>query len=173
MKILQIVLSLVLFITATPLSHAQDFPVPANYILKAEEDYKKYEQELMATITWLEKQPINEYQEERKVANVFMMAWLTGSPYVTIELHGGVLTFSAKNADLLVTFMGGWTKYALANPEAADDLTAANLAGLESVIEVYQLNKGNGMKKDKAVEKLIALQKDGKLKQWVKDQLKE
>lgn len=69
--------------------------------------------------------------------------------------------------------MGGWTKFVLENPKYQKDLVKGNLAGLKSVINVYENNKDNAMKKDKSVEKLVKLNKKGELENWVKEQLKK
>jgi len=66
--------------------------------------------------------------------------------------------------------MGGWTKYCLQNNYSRDDVQC-NLAALHSTIKVYK--KGVGLKKNKEMEKLIALDDKGQLEQWVKDNLKK
>lgn len=153
------------------LAVGQDVPVPSTFVLRDAADYKEYEKELIETIDWLETTPINTMKEERKLANTFFMQWIQGAPNVTIELNGEILTFTGKNSDLLVSFMAGWTKLALTKPELKEDAVKCNLAGLESVIRVYKANKGNGMKKDKAVENLIELQDKGELEKWVEEML--
>jgi hypothetical protein len=155
----------------TQIAISQDLPVPSTYVLRTEADYKEYEKEVIATIDWLEITSVKQMKEERMVANAFFTEWIMGAPDITIELNADILKFSPKNADLLVSFMGGWTKFALQNPDQKDDAIKCNLAGLEGVIRVYKFNKGNGMKKDKEVEKLIELQEKGELEKWVEKQL--
>jgi hypothetical protein len=67
-------------------------------------------------------------------------------------------------------FMGGWTRYALQNPDSVNSLKG-NIAGLESIIKVYE--QGQGVRRDKKVEKIIKLQEEGELTDWVKDQIKK
>ncbi len=66
--------------------------------------------------------------------------------------------------------MGGWTKYAIENPNDKD-LFNGHMAGLKSVIKVYKM--GKGVKKDKNVENLCKLYEDKKLEEWVKEQVKK
>lgn len=61
--------------------------------------------------------------------------------------------------------MGGWTKYSLENNYSKDNVQGS-LAGLKSVIKVY---KNLSLKKDKEVEKLIELDNNGELENWVKE----
>ena len=64
--------------------------------------------------------------------------------------------------------MGGYTKYALQNRSKMKKEDAA-LFGTERVIEFYQANT-KALGKNKEIEKLIALQKEGKLKGYIKEQ---
>ncbi|MBX9850906.1 MAG: hypothetical protein K2X86_04025 [Cytophagaceae bacterium] len=67
-------------------------------------------------------------------------------------------------------FLGGWTKYAIENPNSKDDVQGS-LAGLKSVIKYYKA--GNGTKKDKKLDKWVEKEKNGELEQTVKDILKK
>ena len=66
--------------------------------------------------------------------------------------------------------MGGWTRYSLQN-KYSRDAVQCNLAGLKSVITVYQ--KGDGIKKDKDVDKLVDLNSKNELEAWVSSQLQK
>jgi acetaldehyde dehydrogenase (acetylating) len=66
--------------------------------------------------------------------------------------------------------MGGWTKYALQNSYSEDEVKCS-LAGIKSAIKVYQM--GNGLKKDKQMEKIIELDSKNELKNWITEQLKK
>ena len=65
-------------------------------------------------------------------------------------------------------FMAGWTKYVLENNYSKDE-TKGNLEGIRCVIRIYK--KGAGMKKDKAMEKIVELEDKGELEKWVAEQL--
>lgn len=162
-------LLIAVFIANTAL--CQDFEVPVNYKLDKSEDYAPYEKRIIACIDWLEKTPINEEKEKREAAKKFLMKWIEGSPNVTIELQGFITTFADKNPELLLAFMGGWTKFVLENPEYLKDKVRGNVAGLRSLLKVYSM--GNGMKKDKDIDKLVKLSEDGDLKNWVESQLRK
>lgn len=59
--------------------------------------------------------------------------------------------------------MGGWTRYALQNNYSKDSVQGS-IAGIKSAIKVY---KTGLLKKDKEMDKLIALDEKGELETWV------
>jgi len=132
------------------------------------EEFIASEKKLIATINWLEDTPMDQETDKRKAQYALFVAWVTNSPTVTIEVNSRILTFTKKNSDLLIIFMGGWTKYCLQN-NYSQDLTKGNMAGLKSAIKVYK--KAVGLKKDKAMEKIIELDEKGELEKWVTEEL--
>ena len=123
-----------------------------------------------SVIEFLENTPFDENSEKRKEAIKFLMKWMMGSPYVKIQLHSYVMEYAEKNNDFIMTFLGGWTRYAIKHPKDVNEFTG-NLEGLRSIIKVY--NNDKGIKKDKKVEKLVKLDKDSKLEEWLRKKLDE
>jgi hypothetical protein len=156
-------LILVSFFTLTKLAIAQSYEVPKDYQLKAKDDYAKYETDVINTVDWLQRTSWDDEQAKRKEANAFFVAWITGSPTVSISVGAPLTKLANKNPELLITFMGGYTKYVLQHKDAPD-VHAANVAGLKALIAKYQSEKNH--KKDSAVEKLIKTDQDGKLDEW-------
>lgn len=146
-------------------SLAQDFEVPAN-LPSTKEEFVNSEKDLIAAAKWLETTPVGTDMDKRTRVNAYVIAWLTNSPTVTIEIKGSILKPFEKNPQLLSVFMGGFSRYCLENNYSKDQLQC-NIAGLKSVINCYNL--GGDIKKDKALTKLIDADKDGKLEDWVKD----
>lgn len=136
---------------------------------ETKEDYKTNEPNVIATVDWIENTPIDENEELHKLQYGLLIQWISGSPTVTISLQGYVAECAKKNSELLIIFMGGWTKYALQN-EYTTDALQCNLAGVLSMIKVYKAGK---LKKDKKMDELVKLEADGKLESWLKDQIKE
>jgi len=156
-------LIIVSFFALTKFAVAQTYDVPKDYQLKVKEDYAKYEAEVINTVDWLQQTSWDDDQDKRKEANAFLMAWITGSPNVTITIGSPLMKLVNKNPDLLMTFMGGYTKYCLQHRDTLD-AHAANVAGLKALLSKYQTEKNH--KKDSAVEKLIKVDQDGKLEEW-------
>jgi hypothetical protein len=171
MRSVSILLALLSFFAFATSGLSQDWKLPDDIKLDKPEDYAKYKKDVLASIDFLEKTPANKKEEERKVAGGFLLLWLTGSPDVSVEVSEDVLTFmkNESSAPLLLIFMGGWTRYALNDPKGGKDNFQGNLAGLKSVIHHYR--DIGGMAKDKEVDKLVDLEKQGKLEDWLRTQL--
>src|SRR5947209_3742656 len=88
-------------------------PVPENYLLNARGDYTRYQGDLIKTIDWLQNASWSEPIDNRKPANAFLIAWVSGSPDVTISIDHHLIKLMDKNPELMVIYMGGFTKYAL------------------------------------------------------------
>lgn len=161
---------LFLLLTASP-SFAQELQLPQNVELKTPEDYKNTESDVLQSINWLENTSLNEHPEKRKAANAFVMQWISGTPSFSVGLMGFQMKLVEKNPQLLMSFMGGWTRFVLENPSEKDNTIAANVAGIESLIKVYKANLDQGLKKDRKVEKLASLDHD-ELENWVRTELK-
>ena len=134
----------------------------------AEIDYELYEEDVLKAVDWLIETPLGEEPEARKEISGFLVQWISGTPKVTIEISAGVVTYM-DCPECLVIFMGGWTKYALESGDYENKIKG-NLAGTESVIAFYKKNK-NVLGKNKAIEKLIKLQKNNKLEAYIEDEL--
>ncbi len=170
MKTRHALLHLVLFYLFVGFAHSQSYQVPQNFKLEKAEDYAKYVPEVLKCIEYLETTPLDSAQDTRKAANTFLLKWLTGSPSVEIEMQSYVTELAERNNDFLMIYLGGWARHVLQSQSAPENFSC-HLAGLRSVLTVYQ--KGRGVKKDKRVEKLVALAKqEGKLEDWLKQRLK-
>jgi hypothetical protein len=134
------------------------------------EGFVKSETAVINTIDWLENTPLNQQAGKRKQLYATFMAWLTNSPTVTIDIETKITPFARKNSDLLFMFMGGWTKYSLQN-NYSKDAVKCNVAGVKAAIKVYQM--GNGIKKDKEMERIIDIDSKNELDAWVASQLEQ
>lgn len=166
-KVLFLVLPLLLL---SKTSFSQDFKVPENISLTSASDYEKYEDIVITGIKWLEDTPIDQQISKRKETSAFLLKWITGTPTFSIGLQAFQIELTNKNPDLLMSFLGGWTKYALENPDQKSNEVATNLAGFESLVKVYASNTDNGIKKDKKVEKFMKLNKQER-ENWIREQL--
>ena len=155
---------LVFMLLISAQSFAQEFQVPENYAFNTKEDYYTYEKDVIEGINWLVNTPVSSNTAKRKEVNAFLMQWLSGSPYVTIELSQDIITFT-DCPDCLMVFLGGWTKYALETKDNSNKIKG-NLAGIESLIEFYKKNQ-DALGKNKAIQKYIKLQEKAKLLKYI------
>lgn len=132
------------------------------------EEFVQSEPAVIATVNWLEQTPLDQEPDQRKLQNALLVGWITNSPTVTLTLDQKLMPFIKKNEQLLILFIGGYTRYCLQNNYSKDEVQC-NLAGIHSAMTVYK--KGVAVKKDKEMEKLIVLEEKGELEGWVKDSM--
>jgi hypothetical protein len=146
-------------------SYAQhEFTVP-EYKLEANEDYAKFEQDIIKAANWLETTAVSKDMAKRKNVNVFVATWLAGSPNVRITFHPLVAKLSKKNHQLLGMFMAGYARYALENNYEKDEVKLY-AAGIRSVINLYNL--GGDVKSNTTLQQAIGAEKAGILENWVR-----
>ena len=129
-----------LLITGSSYVFSQNFEVPENYSLETEEDFSKYQQDVIDGINWLEKTPVNAISSKKDETIQFLLLWMIGSPDVHIEIKAEIVNFLNTSPDLLIFFLGGWTKYTLETKDSSNK-TANSVAGINAVIDFYQKNK--------------------------------
>ncbi|MEO3403738.1 hypothetical protein AAFN85_07530 [Mucilaginibacter sp. CAU 1740] len=160
-KIFTLVIAIIAFAFT---AKAQTFHVPENYVLKEKGDYAKYEEDVIKGVDWLQDTPWALEEQKRMETNAFLMKWIQGSPSVSIEVNSAVAKMTEKNPQLLMTFMGGYTKYALQN-KTAFDKNKANLAGVKATVDKYALETDH--KNNSLLNKLAKIDKEGKLADWI------
>ncbi|MFI2744158.1 hypothetical protein ACG2LH_15600 [Zhouia sp. PK063] len=166
MKNIKSISIIILFLT-TKIMFGQDFEMPKNIKLEQKSDYIKYEKDVLNAINWLENTSILEQTNKREITSAFVSKWIMGTPTISVGLQAFQMDFTKKNPELLLSFLGGWTRFAIENPSEKDDAIKANIEGLKSLMKVYSANKGKGIKKDNKIEKLMKLSPED-LKEWVR-----
>jgi len=146
-------------------SAQQEYKVPVDYKLSEKEDYKPYEPQVKETIEWLLNTSLGKDAIKRREASAFFMAWLTGTPDVSIGIHPNIVNFIEKNPELLIPFTAGWVKYSLDN-DYSEDQVKGNKAGIEAVVNFYNKNR-SFLKKDKNVDNYAKFIKQGKLEEFI------
>ncbi|MCO4293894.1 hypothetical protein NF867_13600 [Solitalea sp. MAHUQ-68] len=157
-----------ILLSLSKLSFAQEVQIPKDYKLVAKEDYGIYERDVLNCINWIESVSWTEQQEKREEAKVFLIKWISGSPTVSIMISESVGKLFDKNPELLGSYMYGYTKYVLENSYDQDKLKAS-LTAVKTLLAKYVKEKT--AVKDKDVEKLLAIEKEGKLESWTQENL--
>lgn len=161
---------IIVLLLTSQMIFAQDFEIPKNIKLEQESDYLKYEEDVLNGINWLENTGVQDYITKRENISAFVLEWIMGTPTISIGLQAFQINLTKKNPELLTSFLGGWTKFAIENPSKKEDAIKANIEGFKSLTKVYAANKGKGMKKDNKIEKLIKLNLE-ELKEWVRKEV--
>ena len=151
-------------------SQTTDFEVPKNVVLESPADYAIYETEVIAAANWVEETDLDREPQKRKSAYGFLMQWMTGAPDVTITLEEPVTRLTDKNADLLLLYMTGYTRYYLQNKATATEAGGTE-AGLRAMLHVYR--KGISIQRNKEMEKLSKAEKEGRLEAFMNSYFKK
>ncbi len=168
MKTNCLLLAFLFFITAGNL-YAQKFEVPTDYTLKVAADYARYEKDMIGAAKWLTATAFDDQAVKRRHVSVFVTEWIIGSPTVFVELFPIIMDFEKKNEGMLVIYMACAARYVLQN-NYSKDTVAKHRAALQDMIQVY--NNGSGIKKDKKMMKLIKSSEEGKLEEWMNENMK-
>lgn len=147
---------------------AQQYEVPTNYSFDTKADYKMYEPQIIATTDWLQRTAWKDQRDKRRQARLFFLSWVKGAP-VNVGIGQTVTDLSDKNPELAFTYMTQYAKYSLLHKDDFDK-NKANLSALKSMIDKYTMDPSR--QKDDEVEKLIQIDKDGKLERWVSTDFK-
>jgi hypothetical protein len=141
-----------------------------NPLPTTKEEFIASEPRVINTVNYLETTPIDKQGDAWRIQATLLVAWLTKSPEVTIDINSNIVSFAQKNPELMMVFMGGWARYILQN-NYSKDVIQGNLAGIKSAIKVYKL--GNGLKRDKEMDRLVKLDDSGGLEAWVAAQFSQ
>lgn len=158
--------SMLLLVT---LATAQTFELPQNIKLASKEDYTSYEKNIIEAANWLEQTPLTEQKEKRREVERFIFSWISGSPAVNVDIYENLLGFDKKNPGMMILYMAGTARYVLEH-NYSKDKTAKLEAGLRSMIKVYK--GGINIKRDKQLERLAKADQDGKIKEWIAENIK-
>ncbi len=158
------ILPAILLICVSFISRAQEFSIPADPKLKTPEDYAALESTVIQAFDWLMKTPPGEQDDKKADVNAFLLKWMSGTPSVSIGLDPEIVTFMESSPDLLMIFMGGWTKHALESKDVSQ--ATGNLYGVQAAIEYYTkyLQPSH---KDKNMEKYVKMKTEGKLEAFI------
>jgi len=154
----------ILFVFAFSGIKAQEFEIPKNYEMQEAGDYEKYHEDIIACSDWLQSVGPNEEGMKRAAASKFLITWVTGTPSITMELHGETLEYVEKNPDLMTIFMGAWSAHFLRTGDTSQ--VGGSLAGLNAVIDYYVKFKDD-LNRDRSLKKLLKLREKGELREYV------
>jgi hypothetical protein len=159
-------LLILLIVCINTQAFAQTFDLPENVVLNVAEDYPKYNDDMIKAAEWLEKTDFDKETEKRLKVNAFVIAWVSGSPTISIEMNESIMKLVGENADFLPVFFASYSKNYLQNKNTATKFSATK-AGLESMLSVY--NRKVGVKKNKHMDRLAKMYAKGKIDQYMEE----
>lgn len=160
-----IALLLTLFITCN--IYAQDFTSLADVNITTAEQCRTYDSKALEAANYILTTAIDGTNNNRFGAMSFLIKWMTATPDYTFELGGAVAKMGKKDDFLLAVYMSAMVKFCMENKDKAKDKKEVELAAMHA-LAVYAANEANNVKLDKDLKKLIAADKEGKLKEYLK-----
>ena len=160
------------------MAKAQEWNVPA-YSFEGiqpgdpEGRYVKYNDDIIKCHDWLQNTPIGTDEMKRIEAKRFLLSWSIGCTQVTIIIHSDFMYIDRGDNEMIVSFMGGWSKYALQHLDIDKNEIAvdAAIAGIEAEIDLYKKNEkafSSNKELKKKINNFISLKKKNKLRDYVK-----
>ena len=160
------------------MAKAQEWNVPA-YSFEGvqpgdpEGRYAKCNDDIIKCHDWLQNTPIGTDEMKRIEAKRFLLKWSFGCTQVTIVIHSDLMYADRSENELLVSFIGGWSKYALQHLDRDKDEIAvdAAIAGIEAEIDLYKKNEktfSSNKELKKKINNFISMKKKNKLRDYVK-----
>jgi len=142
--------------------------IPEHYEWKNARDYKRDEDLIVRTLSWLCATPLNEAVEYRSKATLFVMEWIAGSPRLKIAITSADLPFYENYPDLLFPYIHGVALKKLGKPACASELEA--MVGGFSVVG-FMIESDVVLKKEKPLQPLLKAYKKNKLQPFVEQQV--
>lgn len=129
-------------------------------------EYAQEEKKVEEVVKWLCRTPWGMSASTRAEANFYVLAWLTGTPTVTLNVNTKLLPeIIATEEQLLFSFMHGALLYTIQTKQP-DSLTMY-CKGLETV--AFLAMQSERYAKEKRLRPLLRAYRKNKLKQWVKE----
>ncbi len=156
MKILTLLFTFTFITFSSFAQSAADIP---SLTFKSEEDYRKYEGEVLKSADLVLNTPLNEREKVRERAVRFILRWMEGTPDYSFALGEDFINLTKGNEDLPGVYLSALVKAALDNRINGE---AINAQGRELFLD-YCANENNKVKPNKKVKKLLkARQKKGR-----------
>lgn len=147
--------------------YAQDFTSLANLNITTAEQCRTYDNKALEAANYILTTAIDGTNNNRFGAMSFLVKWMSSTPDYTFEIGGTVTKMGKKDDFLLAVYMAGMVKFCMENKDKAKDKKEVELAAMHT-LAVYAANESNNVKLDKDLKKLIAADKEGKLKEYLK-----
>lgn len=149
----------------------QNDAIPLDSIrLEAAEDYKPWEGKALEAAQWVMNASVKQINQHLEIPR-FMLRWISGCPYIQINMNTDVFPFDDDTADFIIVFFAGYSEYVIRTKDDKDEL-AGHKAAVEACIRFYQ-NNIEELPTIRGIEKLIRLQGKGELEEHIKQTLEK
>ncbi len=147
--------------------YAQDFTPLQNITFATADECRTYDSKALQAANYILTTPIDNSNVNRLSSMSFLIKWMMATADYTFEINGNITKFGKEGDRLLGVYAAGMTKFCMENKDKAKDRKEVELAAMHG-LAVYAANESNNVKLDKDLKKLIAADKEGKLKEYLK-----
>lgn len=116
----KLILFLLLFSAGIFNSYSQELPKVKHIKLNKKSHYKSAEPEVLKLINYLFETSIDTKNYTRKEAGEFLIRWMNGTPDYVFVLEDKEIKYFNTDADLMLVYMAGLTKFTLKHPTIKD-----------------------------------------------------
>ena len=149
---------------------AQTFVVPKDYVFNTPEDFRKYEQQIIQCIDYLNQTPLNKEVANRQAASEFFIKWIYGTPDIEVVVYKKIIPF-INNKPLFEIFLCGYVAKEI-ELKSENKVLDCYINGIKDVVQFYQKNRKQ-IRRSASVEKYSKLYKEGKLEQYLKQKVEK
>ena len=125
-------------------------------------DYAKYNSDVHNCCDWLLAAAPGFNKPKREECSKFLVRWLTGTPEVKVVIAEQLV--DAKQTDILLAYLSGWTRHALDHP-SDNAVLCANVA-VDEMLTYYESNK-KYLKNSKTLDNLLKMRETGELSVYI------
>lgn len=116
----KLILFLLLFSIGILNAYSQELPKVKHIKLNKKAHYKSAEPEVLKLVNYLFETPIDSKNYIRKEAGEFLIRWMNGTPDYVFVLEDKEINYFNTDADLMLIYMAGLTKFTLEHPTIKD-----------------------------------------------------
>lgn len=146
-------------------TYSQKLPNLKHVKLSKKASFKSSEPIVLKVVSYLFETPINKKNKSRTEAGEFLINWINGTPDYTFCLSERETDFFNTDADLMLMYMAGLTKFAIEHPEIKDQKTI--VLGALSMVLPYLHQQSDKKNWSKDLWKLYDAHQNGGLEAYL------
>ena len=159
------VLLFFLLFTSISFSYSQELPDIKSIKLNKKSHFKDNEPTILKVVNYLFETPIDKKNRDRADAGQFLIKWMNGTPEYTFYLEEKETNYFDTDADLMLMYMAGLTKFTLENKAIKNQKEL--VLGTMKLILPYLNNQDDKKSWSKDLWQLNEANKKDKLEQFL------
>ncbi|MES2416960.1 MAG: hypothetical protein V4541_02170 [Bacteroidota bacterium] len=145
---------------------SQELPNLKHIKLNKNTHYKDIEPVVIKVTNYLFATPLNDKNDSRREAGQFLMRWMNGTPYNTFLLEENQTRFFDTDAELMLIYMAGLTKFTLEHKTVT--IQKEKVLGALQLVLPYLDKQTNKKSWSKELWQLMDSYQKGRLEEFLK-----